>query len=63
MEILIIRFPSPLWFVKFSETLNSTIVSIKIEFNDLSDLEKIIEMGFKEGFTAALENLDKLINS
>ena len=55
--------PIPLWIVKFSETSNSTIVSIEIEFNDLSDLEKIIEMGFKEGFTAALENLDKLINS
>ena len=34
------------------------MVSIEIEFNNLSDLEKIIEMGFKEGFTAALENLD-----
>ena len=54
--------PSPVWIVRFSETLNSTMVSIEIEFNDPSDLEKIIEMGFKEGFTAALENLDHLLN-
>jgi len=25
----------------------------------VADLEKIIEMGFKEGFTMAMENLDQ----
>jgi uncharacterized glyoxalase superfamily protein PhnB len=32
-----------------------------LSFDTLEDLEKIIEMGFKEGFTAGLENLDQYI--
>jgi PhnB protein len=38
-------------------------VSIEIAYEQLEDLEKIIELGFKEGFTAALENLDELISA
>ncbi len=49
------------WDVPFSEKENATIVSIEIKYDELTDLETIIEMGFKEGFTAALENLDKII--
>jgi uncharacterized protein YndB with AHSA1/START domain len=55
--------PRSLWTNEFSETQNATLVSIEIKFEDLADLEKIIEMGFKEGFTAALENLDDLLES
>jgi uncharacterized protein YndB with AHSA1/START domain len=55
--------PGSLWIVNFSETTNSTIVSIEIRYEHLEDLEKIIEMGFKEGFTAGLENLDELLSS
>lgn len=36
---------------------------IGIEYDELADLEKIIEMGFKEGFTMALENLDLYLES
>jgi uncharacterized protein YndB with AHSA1/START domain len=55
-------FPKSLWTVEFSETSNSTVVSIKTKFGELSVLEKMFEMGFKEGFTAALVNLDELLN-
>ena len=56
-------FPGSLWTVNFTDNSDSTLVSIEIEYKELADLEKIIEMGFKEGFTAALENLDALLGS
>ncbi len=56
-------FPRSLWANQFKEYSASTLVSIEIEYQKLDDLEKIIEMGFREGFTAALENLDKLLES
>lgn len=56
-------FPISSWFVSFNENSGSTIVNIEVAYNELSDLEKIIEMGFREGFIAALENLDALFRS
>jgi PhnB protein len=56
-------FPRSSWTNQFSENADATLVSIEIAYERLEDLEKIIEMGFKEGFTAALENLDELINT
>jgi uncharacterized protein YndB with AHSA1/START domain len=55
--------PRSSWINRFSEKPDATLVSIEIAFDNVSDLEKIIEMGFKEGFTAAMENLDELISS
>ena len=55
-------FPRSDWNVNFSEQGNSTIVDIVIKHDKLSDLEKIIEMGFKEGFTIALEGLDEIFS-
>lgn len=55
-------FPRSFWTNVFSETSDTTLVSIEIKYENISDLEKYIEMGFKEGFTAALENLDELIS-
>lgn len=57
------EFPRSLWFVSFNENPGFTMVNIEVAYNELSDLEKIIEMGFKEGFTAALENLDGFFKS
>ncbi|KQO32686.1 ATPase [Flavobacterium sp. Leaf82] len=51
------------WDVSFSEQENSTIVDIAIKHENLSDLEKIIEMGFKEGFTIAMQGLDEIFAS
>lgn len=42
---------------------DTTLVNIALEFNELSDLETIIGMGFKEGFTMGLENLDAYIKA
>ncbi|KQX02898.1 SRPBCC domain-containing protein [Flavobacterium sp. Root420] len=56
-------FPRSDWNVNFSEQGTSTIVDIAIKHKNLSDLEKIIEMGFKEGFTIAMEGLDEIFAS
>lgn len=55
--------PTPVWTNEFTEESGSTFVTIDVVFNELSEIEKYIEMGFKEGFTAALENLDQLLNT
>nr|WP_315246408.1 SRPBCC domain-containing protein [uncultured Flavobacterium sp.] len=56
-------FPRSDWDVTFSEKDNSTFVDVVIKHEKLSDLEMIIEMGFKEGFTIAMEGLDKVFES
>jgi len=54
---------SSYWDVTFSEQEDLTIVDIAIKRNSLAELEKIIEMGFKEGFTIALKGLDKILEA
>lgn len=58
-----LTFPRSSWANRFSDQEGGTLVSIEISYEKLEDLEKIIEMGFKEGFTAGLENLDELLSS
>ncbi len=53
--------PRSTWNNTFSGQDGQTMVHIKIQYDELSDLEKIIEMGFKEGFTMGMENLDELL--
>lgn len=54
-------FPSMHWDVRFSETATGTEATIEISFATVADMEKIVEMGFEEGFTAAHGNLDELL--
>ena len=54
-------FPRSDWNVDFTGSNGATTVVVKIKHENLSDLEKIIEMGFKDGFTMALENLDEIL--
>ncbi|MCY1226890.1 hypothetical protein D3C87_61240 [compost metagenome] len=56
-------FSRSLWNNTFKQQADSTIVTIEISYKELADLEQILEMGFKEGFTAGLENLDALLAS
>lgn len=53
--------PSNNWYNKFSSTEDQTIVHMLMTFDSLEDLEKIIAMGFKEGLSAGMENLDQYI--
>src|SRR5690554_3520012 len=55
--------PRNKWENVFSERNQQTLVNIQLTFDSLDDLEKIVEMGFKEGFTAGLENLDQYIEA
>lgn len=55
--------PVAIWTSRFSERAGATLVSVEVQYDKLADLEKVIEMGFKEGFEAALDNLDDLISS
>jgi uncharacterized glyoxalase superfamily protein PhnB/uncharacterized protein YndB with AHSA1/START domain len=52
------------WFNQFLQEGNErTVVDIELEFEDLEGLELIIQMGFKEGFTMGMENLDEYIKA
>lgn len=55
------EFPRMHWGVEFSKSGKTTKVEITITYQSQEDMEKIMEMGFKEGFTAALGNLDELL--
>ena len=49
------------WKVSFAESEDGTTVTCELTFKTEEALEKIIEMGFNEGFTAAHSNLDELL--
>lgn len=55
-------FPTMYWKVDFSKADSGTIVRVEVTFSSEADLEKIVEMGFEEGFTSALGNLDELLS-
>ena len=57
------EFASSYWSVSFSEEDNSTFVDIAIKRDSLSELEKLIEMGFKEGITVTMKSLDKIFEA
>lgn len=46
---------------KFTQTNNRVLVAITSTFEKLEGLEQTIEMGFKEGFTMGLQQLDELL--
>jgi len=57
------NFPRTLWTSSFNSNQDVTNVNIVLKYNTLEDLEKIIAMGFKEGFGMALSNLDQYLEA
>lgn len=55
------EMPRSAWSLDFSESNGITTVTVTITHKTLADLEKIIELGFKEGFTIALDGLEELL--
>ncbi len=55
------EMPRSDWNLDFIEGDGKTIVEIAIKHKTLADLEAIISMGFKEGFTMAMDNLDNVL--
>lgn len=51
--------PRTQWTNTFSEVGEKTLVNIVAKYESLEALEKIISLGFKEGFTMAMQNLDE----
>ena len=49
------------WKNQFHTTAEGSKVEMEITFTEAGGIEKIVEMGFEEGFTAALENLDEIL--
>ena len=56
-----LELPGSDWDLNFSEQDGTTKVSISIYNESLERLEKMIEMGFKEGFTMTLTYLEDLL--
>lgn len=58
-----LSLPGSDWDFSFSETSGVTKVNITIKNESLERMEKMIEMGFKEGFAATLDSLGELLAS
>jgi uncharacterized protein YndB with AHSA1/START domain len=55
------QLPGSDWDYNFSEKNGITKVTIVIFNESLERMEKMVEMGFKEGFTMTLKNLEKIL--
>lgn len=55
------ELPQNLWEIVFRETDGKVLVDMILIFDSPEDLETNIQMGFKEGFTAGLNQLDELL--
>lgn len=55
------ELPGSDWDLSFSEQNGRTKVSVTIYNESLERMEKMIEMGFKEGFAMTLKSLEELL--
>ena len=53
--------PNMSWNNQFLKTADGSKVVVEISFKSEEDIRTIVEMGFQEGFDAALGNLDELL--
>jgi PhnB protein len=51
-------FPPNNWETRFSRDNDDTLVNITLSFEKVEHIEQMIQMGFKEGFTEGLNQLD-----
>ena len=57
------ELPGSDWDLSFSEHGETTKVNITIYNESLARMEKMIEMGFKEGYAVSMQNLDNLLTT
>src|SRR5690606_39396266 len=57
------HLPDSDWDLSFTEENGRTKVDISIYNESLERMERMMEMGFKEGFTATLNELDSILTS
>ncbi len=55
------ELPGSEWDLNFSEESGKTIVRVTIYNESLERMERMIEMGFKEGFMMTLKSLESLL--
>jgi uncharacterized protein YndB with AHSA1/START domain len=55
------ELPGSDWDLSFSEQNGTTKVNVTIYNDSLERMEKMIEMGFKEGFSMTLKSLEALL--
>ncbi|MEO8447726.1 MAG: SRPBCC domain-containing protein, partial [bacterium] len=53
--------PRSKWEVNFTGEGKVTVVEIIITYDDLDQLDATLKMGFKEGLTMGMDNLDELL--
>ncbi|MBK8338868.1 MAG: metalloregulator ArsR/SmtB family transcription factor [Flavobacteriales bacterium] len=53
--------PKVSWEAHFSKNEDRTLVRVILRFGSPEELEQIVRMGFKEGFTMGLDQLDELL--
>lgn len=58
-----LAMPRTQWTNNFKASGDKTIVSIVAKYDSLENLEMVIGMGLKEGFTMALQNLDQYLEA
>ena len=51
------------WKKSFTQTGNQTEVIVEINFDNESDMESFLKIGFEDGFTAGLINLDEYLSA
>ncbi len=57
------EMPQTHWKISFKEEGDKTLVEVLMTFESLEKLETLLSMGFKEGFTMAMQNLDEVLPS
>lgn len=55
--------PTSQWALNFSEQNGTTTVDITIKHQTLANIETLIQMGFKEGFSMTLNELNTLLST
>ena len=51
------------WNNKFEAAGDRTKVNVELSFDEEADMKKLVEMGFKGGFTMGLNQLDELLSA
>ena len=53
--------PRSRWEVTFTDANERTLVTTVVTYNSAEDVQKVVDMGMKEGMTSTLERLDELL--
>ena len=56
-------FPAMEWFNTFSPAASGSSVEVIISFLSDADMKQLLAMGFEQGFTMGLENLDGVLEN